>query len=77
MARMSKCDFTSKQRVAYSFEASWTHTDQIVTWDAEISRAGQIVGTLKGTFRDSPSKDIGNLVADRVKANLEAGIENR
>ena len=76
MAKISKRNYTTKQRNIYSFEASWELLNEIVSWEAQIWRGGHMVGAQAGSFRDSPSKGIDDLVAGRVRANLEAGIEN-
>ena len=76
MAKISKRNYTTRKRNIYSFEASWELADRTVNWEAKIWRGGQVVGAQGGTFWDTPGSDIDKLVAGRVRANLEAGMEN-
>ncbi len=72
MTRISRRDYTTKERRTYSFEASWQGDEQGVTWEASVWRNGQFVCNHQGAIQGSADANTNNVVAARVRACLEA-----
>ena len=68
MARISKRDYTTKERRTYRFEADWEDVDQEVAWKASIWRNGHFVCTQEGTIQGASDANTNDMVAGRVRA---------
>ncbi len=77
MTQISKRDYTTRKRKTYSFEASWHLTEAGVRWDAKIWRSGQLIGNQHGTLAGAAGDQTSDIVASRIRANLEAGVEGQ
>ena len=75
MTHISKRDYTTRNRRTYSFEASWQPTETGVSWDATIWRNGQLVGNQSGLVSGEANAATSDVVASRIRAVIEAGVE--
>jgi hypothetical protein len=71
VTHISRRDYTTRKRITYSYEATWELAADVVSWNANVWKGGHIVGSQQGSFSNPPAKDIGDLVAGRVRAYLE------